>query len=54
MIAGVPTVILYLEVDVEKRRPRSEGGERKMKGTCTCDDSVDAIPSLNCLPWDFT
>lgn len=53
MRARVPAVILYLEVDLEKQRPSSEGGRGKIKGTCTSDGDVDVTCTLNCLSWDF-
>lgn len=40
MIAGVAAVILYLEVDLEKGRPPSEGGGRKIQGTFAFDDAT--------------
>ena len=52
MIAGVPAVILYLEVNIEKRGPTLQVVEEK--GTHTPDNNVDAITTLICLPWDFT
>ena len=52
MIAGVPAVILYLEVNIEKRGPTLQVVEEK--GTRTPDNNVDTITTLSCLPWDFT
>ena len=52
MLSGVPAVILYLDVNIKKRGPALQVVEEK--GTRTPDNNVDAIATLNCLPWDFT